>query len=86
MHKLMLIVWLGGVGSDAVSTHIAMARGGRELVLTQSPIANDVIITSQAVGGAVLLDRLYQHHPKIAVTLGIVGGVLRGGIAAHNLR
>lgn len=86
MHKLMLVLWLGGVGADAVSTHIALNRGGREIILTQSPIVNDAIIGGQAVGIAWGLEKLYKDHPKWAVGIGIVGGSLRATIAARNLR
>ena len=86
MHKLMLIVWLGGVGMDGASTHIKMSQGYREAVLTQSIPANDAIIGVQAVGGAVMLEKLYKTHPKLAVTIGIVGGALRAGVGASNLR
>ncbi len=86
MKTLMMIAWLTGGAADGVSTHVALGRGGREVVLSQSSPINTAIISGEMAGGAYGLNKLYQSHPKVAVTLGIAAGAFRIGIASHNLR
>ncbi len=86
MKTLMMIAWLTGGAADGVSTHVALERGGREVVLSQSSPINTAIISGEMAGGAYGLNKLYKSHPKVAVSLGIAAGVFRSGIAAHNLR
>ncbi len=81
---VMLGAFLAGGVADATSTCTALARGGREAVLTQSCRANTAIIGAEMAAGSVGLSKLYQTHPKLAVGIGIVAGAFRIGVAAHN--
>ena len=86
MKTLMVVAWLTGVGADAGSTAYALSHGGREVVLTQSTAVNSTVIAGEGIGGAYGLLRLYRTHPKLAVGIGVVAGIGRSLIAAHNVR
>ena len=86
MKTLMFLAWLGGTTGDAASTHYALLHGAHELILTQSPVVNDVIVGSQAAGGMILLARLHRTHPKTAVAVGLLAGSFRAYVAVHNLQ
>jgi hypothetical protein len=87
MKTLMLAAWLTGTGADAVSTHIALNRGAREIVMSQNPIVNDcVVVGAEGVGGAFLLARLHRTHPKTAIVFGIFAGAGRSYIAYRNFQ
>jgi hypothetical protein len=86
MKTAMFLVWLTGGIADSSSTCQALARGGREVVLTQSCGANAAIIGAEMAAGSFGLNKLYRTHPKLAVGIGIAAGALRVGIAAHNQR
>ncbi len=86
MKALMFAAWLTGGIADSSSTCQALARGGREVVLTQSCGTNALIISGEMAGGVYGLNRLYKTHPKVAATIGIVAGAVRIGIASHNAR
>lgn len=81
---VILGAFLAGGVADASSTCAALARGGREVVLTQSCRANTAIIGAEMAAGSYGLSKLYQTHPKLAVGIGIVAGAFRIGVAAHN--
>ena len=85
MKTLMFLAWLGGTGGDAVSTHVALNHGAHELVMTQNPAVDDILIGGQAVGGAILLARLHKTHPKTAIVAGILAGSFRAYITYHNV-
>ena len=86
MKTLMFLAWLGGTGADAVSTHVALNHGAHELVMTQNPAVDDILIGGQAVGGAIFLARLHKTHPRTAVVVGVVAGSFRAYIAYHNIQ
>ena len=87
MFHLMLAAWLAGTTADAASTHLALDRGAREVVLSQSPVVNDVIVVgAEGVGGALLLARLHRTHPKLATVFGIAAGAGRTAIAYRNFQ
>lgn len=87
MKTLMFVFWIGGVGGDDVATQIALRAGAREAnPLAQSAWMQHTLTIGTAAGGSWGLHELYQRKPKLAITLGIVAGAVRGGIAVHNLQ
>lgn len=86
MKTLMIVAWLSGVGADAGSTAVALHRGGREAVLSQSMPVNGALLAGEGIGGTYGLLRLYRSHPKLAVGMAMVAGVGRSLIAVHNFR
>jgi len=86
MKTLMVIAWLTGGVADSQSTCAALARGGREVILTQSCSVNTLIISGEMAAGTYGLNKLYAKHPKLAVGIGIAAGAFRVGIAARNNR
>ena len=82
----MIVAWLTGVGADAGSTAFALHRGGREAVLSQSTLITVGVLAGEGVGGTYGLLRLHRSHPRLAVTIGILAGVGRTFIAAHNVQ
>lgn len=86
MKRFVIAAWLAGCTADAVTTVDAMHRGSVELVLTQSPAANVVIVGGEAVIGTVSLVKLHRTHPKFAIALGIGMASFRFTVAAHNNR
>ncbi len=83
--KYIIVAWLAGCGADATSTSFALNNGAREVVLTQSNLANGAIITGEASIGAYSLNKLYKTHPKLAMVIGIVASSARFGVAYHNI-
>ncbi len=81
---VMLGTWITGGALDISSTCQGLANGGREVVLTQSCRTNALVISGEMVAGAYGLNKLHLTHPKLAVTLGIIAGVFRCSVAAHN--
>ena len=86
MKTLMIVAWLTGVGADAGSTVVALHRGGRELVLSQSAPLDVGVLAGEGITGTWGLVRLHRTHPKLAVGIGIAAGVFRSVIAVHNVR
>ena len=86
MPAWILAGYLASCGADAASTHLALSRGAHELVLTQSPIANDVVLGAQAAGVSYLTVRLARTHPKIARGLLIASTAIRVAIVVRNVR
>jgi hypothetical protein len=83
---LMFLAWFGGLGADTASTQYALQHGAHEAILSQRPWVNHLVIAGEGAGGAWGLQRLSTNHPKMAVALGVGVGVLRAGIAAHNVQ
>lgn len=77
--------------ADILTTRGALQRGGREAndaVYGSHPSTGRMVATSLAttVPSAVVMDRLYNTHPKLAMglALGLAGAV--GAVAAHNTK
>jgi hypothetical protein len=89
MH-LALGVMGGGQLADALSTKAALERGGGSTeanpLLGSDPSLARVLGTKAAVMGplALLLDKLYNAHPKFAAGAAVGIGGLGMGLAAHN--
>jgi hypothetical protein len=83
----LLAIWLSLHSCDAVTTHLALSRGGieRNPFNTQSPITNDALMAGEAVAAGVLMKKFAPRHPKMAKTLALVGIGISGYAAIHNL-
>ena len=85
MHYL-LTIWLTTCAADATTTHLALTRGAREVVLTQSPALNDALIGGEALVGAFGARHLSIDHPRVARWVLVGSIVARGLVVAHNVR
>lgn len=83
----LLALWLGLQSGDAVTTHVALARGGHERnpLLTQHALVNDGLFALGAGEMIYAVHRLKPQHPRLAVVV-LVGGIaLEGWAVRHNL-
>ena len=85
MKELIIGVYLS-CAADSASTHYALSRGGREVFLMQSPMANHVIVGTHAIVVHYGLDKLARRRPRLARGLAVAIIVARGAVAAHNIR
>lgn len=84
MTAIALALYLGGFAGDAITTRLALGQGGREVLLTQSPLANDVLIASQATA-LYLVTRKIQR-PRLRWTVRLIVAGVHGAAMVHNLR
>lgn len=84
----LLIIWLAAHGADTTTTHLALSRGGieRNPFYTQSPIANDVLMTSEAAALTFVTRKYGPAHPKLAKVILVAGIGLSGYAAVHNIQ
>ena len=85
MSAWFLAAWLVACGADATTTHLALRRGGHELFLTQSPVANDVILGGEALAGVLILTKASRKHPKLAKVVMSISLSAHGVAAVWNL-
>jgi hypothetical protein len=90
MHKLGLPLMAAGQTADVVSTVQALKRGAHESnpVYGKQPSAAKLTAIKAAtmVPTGLLLDKLYTHHPKIAMGIAAAIGGLGFGVAARNAK
>lgn len=87
MFPLLLSGWLGSVGLDAGSTHVALTRGARELIMpTQNPWVIDAVYSGAGVSTAYTLTRWHKTHPNWVKVYLISGIVLHSWATVHNVR
>lgn len=90
--SLGLPILVGGQLADGVSTVRALGREGTQerntTLYGAHPSAGRVLGTKAAVTApmAVLLDRVAEDHPKLALALALGVGGVGFGAAAHNAR
>ncbi len=84
--KTVLLALLLSHGADAVSSHVAMQRGGHELVLTQHSGVNAALLAGTAVTSALAFKELRKSHPRWAWGLVIVDVAVHGLATQYNLR
>lgn len=82
----LMIGYLAVSATDAVTTHVGLNMGARELVLTQSPAMNYAIIGGTTIGTAVLTHKLSKRHPRMAKTMLIAAMCVRAAATANNIR
>ncbi len=84
--KTLLFMYAMSCGADAISTHAALAAGGREAMLTQSSAVNTSVIAAETVGSIVAMKRLNETHPRLARVMVIGGMAFRSYVAVHNFQ
>lgn len=88
MHAIGLPLMAAGQTADVVSTVQALKRGAHESnpVYGKAPSAGKLAAVKAAtmVPTGLLLDKLYTHHPKIAMGIAAAIGGVGFGLAAHN--
>jgi hypothetical protein len=84
----LLAIWLSLHSCDAITTHLALSRGGieRNPFYTQSPITNDALMAGEAVAAGLLIKTFAPRHPKLAKTLALAGIGISGYAVMHNAR
>lgn len=84
----LLIIWLAAHGCDTTTTHLALSRGGveRNPFYTQSSIANDALMVSEAAALSYVTRRYGPNHPKLAKVILVAGIGLSGYAAVHNIQ
>ncbi len=84
--KILLLSYLLLSGADATTTHIALNRGGREVLWpTQNPYLIDGLTAGQAIGVTGLATTLHKGHPRLAVGMLVVSTVVRGVVVVSNI-
>ncbi len=84
--KALLLAYLLLSGTDATTTHIALNRGGREVMWpTQNPYLIDGLTLGQAVGVIGLVTTLHRGHPRLAMGMLVVSTVIRGAVVVSNI-
>jgi hypothetical protein len=86
MKTLLFVGYISTFGADAASTHAALAAGGREMMLTQSPWANDAILAGMASGSWPVISALSKRHPRWAFVMGASIASLHTWAAIHNVQ
>lgn len=84
MKTLLFLAWIGSCSADATTTHLALNRGAHEVVISQSPIADDAILGGLGIAGGLGARKLYQKHPKLAILITAVGVSIHTWAAIHN--
>ncbi len=85
--NILLGIWLAAHSCDAITTHVALSRGGveRNPLMTQSAHVNDVIFASEAAATGALMKKYAPRHPKSATALALAGIALSSYAAIHNM-
>ena len=84
--KTILLALLLSHGADAASSHVAMARGGHELVLTQNSGVNAALLAGTAVTSALAFKELRKSHPRWAWGLIVADVAVHSVATAYNAR
>jgi len=84
--KSILLALLLSHGADAVSSHVAMQRGGQELVLTQNSGVNAALLAGTAVTSTLAFKELRKAHPRWAWALVLADVGVHSLAALHNAR
>lgn len=84
----LLIIWLAAHGGDAITTHVALNRGGieRNPLYTQSAATNTLLMAGEAAAVTLAVKKLGPHHPKFTKAMLALGIGVSGYAAIHNLR
>lgn len=83
---LPYLAFAGGQAADAITTAQAIGRGARE----GNPLLGKSLASILATKGGIdlltllAMRKLSANHPKVAKTLGYVGGAVGGAAALHN--
>lgn len=76
----------GLIALDGVTTHQALARGGREVLIpSQNEVVIQSVLAAQAVGFDWALGKLGKQHPTAARNLRIVLIASRAVVVASNI-
>lgn len=87
MPTWLLAGFLSVQAADATSTAIALDRGAREVMLTQSTPLNTTLIAGSAAGQIWMLKKLEKKgHPKLAKWLMVSFTIAKAAVVAHNVR
>jgi len=86
VHPSLYIGFLGSATMDVLSTHLALQQGGREVVMSQSPIGNDLMLGALAAGTTIALTKLAPKHPRLTKMLLIAATAWRTSVAIRNVR
>ncbi len=84
--KTILLALLFSHGADAISSHVAMQRGGRELILTQNSGVNAALLAGTAVTSALAFEELRKSHPRWAWGLIVVDVAVHSVATAYKAR
>lgn len=86
MNPLLLAGLLATFSGDAITTDMALARGGREVIL---PSQKPLVVTSIVAGEAALAYWSYKkvkpNHPKLAIVLYVTLVGARGAVTLSNI-
>lgn len=75
------------IAADAISTHVGLGRGAREVELpTQNRAVIDAVLAAEMIGIGRSLRVLSMQHPRLAKGLGVVLIGVRSAIVLNNVR